>query len=88
VRVQVLYWQEVPSLIRVTTDVGAQLSRQLPDWFQQEIDRIAMEQGLVGSDAYLEQWAWRDLEPRDGPPNEVLDAVEAELTAAYGASGR
>jgi len=88
VRVQVLYWQEVPSLVRVTADDGAQLSRQLPDWFQQEIDRVAMEQGLVGSDAYLEQWAWRDLEPRDGPPNEVLDAVEAELTAAYGASGR
>jgi hypothetical protein len=71
-RVQVLYWQEIPSLIRVTAEDGAQLSRQLPDWFQQEIDRVAMEQGLVGSDAYLEQFAWRDLEPRDGgprPPN-------------------
>ena len=87
-RVQVLYWQEIPSLIRITADDGAQLSRQLPDWFQQEIDRVAMEQGLVGSDAYLEQWAWRDLEPRGGAPGDVLDAVEAELTAAYGPSGR
>jgi hypothetical protein len=78
-RVQVLYWQEIPSLVRVTGDDGAQLSRQLPDWFQQEIDRVAMEQGLVGSDAYLEQFGWRDLEPRDGAPNEVLDAVAAEL---------
>jgi len=79
VRVQVLYWQEIPSLIRVTADDGSQLSRQLPAWFQQEIDRVAMEQGLVGSDAYLEQWAWRPLEARDGAPTEVLDAVEAEL---------
>jgi len=79
-RVQVLYWQEIPSVIRVTGDDGAQLSRQLPDWFQQEIDRIAMEQGLIGSDAYLEQWEWRDLDPRDGAPNDVLDAVEGELT--------
>jgi hypothetical protein len=79
-RVQVLYWQDVPSVIRVTGDDGAQLSRQLPDWFQQEIDRVAMEQGLVGSDAYLEQWAWRDLDPRDGAPGDVLDAVENELT--------
>jgi hypothetical protein len=80
-RVQVLYWQETPSVIRVTGDDGAQLSRQLPDWFQQEIDRIAMEQGLIGSDAYLEQWEWRDLDPRDGAPNDVLDAIEADLCA-------
>ncbi len=79
-RVQVLYWQEIPSLIRVTEEGGPQLSRQLPDSFQQEIDRVAMEQGLIGSDAYLEQFAWRDLEPRDGAPNDVLDAVEAELS--------
>jgi hypothetical protein len=79
-RVQVLYWQDIPSLVRVTADDGAQLSRQLPEWFQQEIDRVAMEQGLIGSDAYLELWEWRDLEPREGAPNDVLDAVEADLT--------
>jgi Virulence factor len=83
VRVQVLYWQEIPSLIRVTADDGAQTSRQLPDWFQQEIDRVAMEQGLVGSDAYLEQFAWRDLEPRDGAPSEVTEVVEAELLVRH-----
>ncbi|NUR78126.1 MAG: hypothetical protein HOQ28_17785 [Thermoleophilia bacterium] len=81
-RVQVLYWQKIPSLIRVTADDGTQLSRQLPEWFQQEIDRVAMEQGLIGSDAYLEEWAWRDLEARDGAPNDVLDSVERQLTSA------
>lgn len=80
-RVHVLYWQNIPSVIRVTGDDGAQLSRQLPDWFQQEIDRVAMEQGLIGSDAYLEQWEWRDLEPAEGAPNDVLDAVEQQLSA-------
>jgi hypothetical protein len=83
-QVRVLYWQEIPSLIRVTTEDGTQVSRQLPEWFQQEIDRVAMEQGLIGSDAYLEQWTWRDVEPRDGAPNEVLDALEAELVATRG----
>jgi cvfA/B/C family virulence factor len=80
-QIRVLYWQEIPSLIRVTTDDGTQVSRQLPDWFQQEIDRVAMEQGLIGSDAYLEQFGWRELEPRDGVTKDVLDAVEAELVA-------
>ena len=79
IQVRILYWQDIPSLIRVTADDGAQLSRQLPEWFQQEIDRVAMEQGLIGSDAYLEQWEWRDAQPRQGSPDEVLDAVEAEL---------
>ena len=77
--VQVLYWQEIPSLVRATGADGTQVSRQLPDWFQQEIDRVAMEQGLVGSDAYLEQWQWAEPEEREGAVNDVLDAVEAEL---------
>ncbi len=79
---QILYWQELPSLLRATADDETQVSRQLPDWFQQEIDRVAMEQGLVGSDAYLEQWHWGEPEERDGGVNDVLDAVEAELIAA------
>ncbi len=80
--IQVLYWQEIPSLLRATAEDGSKLSRQLPDWFQQEIDRVAMAQGLTGSDAYLEQWHWGEPEERDGSANEVLDAVEAELSAA------
>jgi Virulence factor len=86
-RVQVLYWQEIPSLVRATAADGTQVSRQLPDWFQQEIDRVAMEQGLVGSDAYLEQWQWAEPEERDGAVNDVLDAVEAELVARRSTSG-
>jgi hypothetical protein len=82
--VRILYWQEIPSLVRATAEDGAQVSRQLPDWFQQEIDRVAMEQGLVGSDAYLEQWHWSEPEERDGAVNDVLDAVEAELVSRAG----
>ena len=77
-RVQVLYWQEVPSVVRV-----GDVKRQLPEWFQQEIDRVAMEQGLFGSDAYLEQWEWRDLGERDGDPAVLADEIEATLVAGY-----
>ena len=80
-RVQVLYWQEIPAVVRV-----GDVKRQLPEWFQQEIDRLAMEQDLVGSDAYLEHWEWRDLGERDGDPAVVADEVEATLVAAYPAS--
>jgi Virulence factor len=81
-RVQVLYWQTIPSLVKATGDDGTEARRQLPEWFQQEIDRVAMEQGLEGSDAYLEHWHWSDAEERDGAPADVAAAVEAELLAA------
>jgi hypothetical protein len=77
--VQVLYWQDIPSVIR-----SGDLKRQLPEWFQQEIDRVAMEQGLLGSDAYLEHWRWGDPEERDGSPSEALDVLEGELLAEHG----
>ncbi len=83
-RVQVLYWQEIPSLVKATGGDGAEVKRQLPDFFQQEIDRIAMEQGLLGSDAYLEQWRWSEPEERPGTPAEAAEAVEAELLARAG----
>ena len=80
-RVQILRWQDIPSVVKAFDDDGTAVSAQLPDWFQQEIDRRAMEQGLIGSDAYLEQWQWGELEERPGSAAEVLDAVVAELTA-------
>jgi hypothetical protein len=76
--VQVLYWQDIPSVVK-----AGEVKRQLPDWFQQEIDRVAMEQGLLGSDAYLEQWEWREHGEVDGSDAEAVDAVEAELVARH-----
>ena len=82
-RVRILYWQDVPSVVKAFADDGSELKRQLPDWFQQEIDNRAMTQGLVGSDAYLEQWRWGDVQERDGSPDDVLDAVTRELEAEH-----
>ena len=82
-RYQVLYWQDVPSLVKAFAEDGAELKRQLPDWFQQEIDSRAMAQGLAGSDAYLEQWHWGEPREREGTPGEVLDAVARELESEH-----
>ena len=78
-RFQVLYWQDVPSLVRVFADDGSHVSHQLPDWFQQEIDRRTMEQGLVGSDAYLEQWRWGEPEERPEPADDVVATLAREF---------
>jgi hypothetical protein len=76
-RVDVLWWQHIPSVVR-----AGEVKRQLPDWFQQEIDRVAMEQGLLGSDAYLEQWEWREHGEVDGTDAEAVDAVYDELSSS------
>ena len=67
--------------MRVFAEDGSHVSHQLPDWFQQEIDRRAMEQGLVGSDAYLEQWHWGEAQERPEPPDALVEAVVAEFGA-------
>jgi len=78
-RYQILYWQDMPSVVKAFDDDGGEVKRQLPDWYQQEIDQRATVQGLTGSDEYLEHWHWGEVEERDGTPEEVLDAVEREL---------
>ena len=82
-RFQILYWQDVPSLVKVFAEDGTELKRQLPEWFQQEIDNRAMVQGLAATDAYLEQWHWGDVQERPGPPSDVLDDVARELESEY-----
>jgi Virulence factor len=82
-RYQILYWQDVPSIIKAFDDDGATVSRELPEWFQQEIDKRAMVQGLTESDAYLEQWRWGDMQERPGAPSDVLDDVARELENEY-----
>ena len=79
---QVLYWQEIPAQVRVF-DGRRPRSRQMPDRFQEAIDRTAMEQGLEGTDDYLEQWSWTARQERPGSPQEVLEALLAELEEEY-----
>ena len=66
-------------MIKASREDGNEISRQLPDVFQQEIDAQAMKQGLVGSEEYLEQWAWSEPQVRPGEPEAVLDELAAEL---------
>ena len=80
---KVLYWQEVPSQIKVEGD-DDDVTLQMPERFQERIDRLAAERGLSGSDDYLAQWQWSEEEERDGSAQDVAEAVRAELEAKAG----
>jgi hypothetical protein len=77
---RILYWQEVPSQIRVEDESG-DLNVELPQKFMARIDALAAQRGLSAADDYLAQWRWSDEEERDGTAQEVADAVLAELEA-------
>ena len=82
-RYQILYWKTVPAQVKVFPETGRPLARQMPDRFQAEIDRMAMEQGLAGTDDYLNQWHWTEKLERPGNPAEVLEALIQELEAGW-----
>jgi len=79
---QILYWREIPAQVRVFNGKRP-LSRQMPDRFQHDIDRIAMAEGLAESDEYLDQWQWTEKREREGDVDELLDALLEELEKEY-----
>ena len=83
-RYRILSWCGVPAQLKVYPDEGGRpRSVKLDDWYGQEIDRIAMREGLLGSDEYLALWEWSgDLE-RPGTPDEIVDELTAELDAQW-----
>lgn len=75
---QVLAWKGIPAQVRVSSS-GKRFSRQLPERYQKEIDRVAMEEGMWGTDAYLGEWKWSNREERAGNADQVLDSIVEEL---------
>lgn len=85
---RVLSWRGIPAQVKVFTENGRPRSAQLSERFQLEIDRVAMRDELIESDAYIGQWSWGEPQERDGSADEVLAAVIAELEASFHAIRR
>ena len=59
------------------------VSIELPQRFQEAVDKAAMEAGLTGTDGYLEGFRWSEPKERHGTPEEVATAVAVELNAQF-----
>jgi hypothetical protein len=77
---QVLYWREIPSLVKAT-DGAAEVSVRLPQRFHDAIDDAAMQAGATDTEAYLAGWHWGPMLTRPGTAREAAEAVAAELAA-------
>jgi hypothetical protein len=80
--IQIVYWRDIPAQVKGKAG-RARGGRQLSDRFQVFIDRAAMRSGLFNTDDYLNEWRTSDTQDREGELDAALDAVAAELEAAY-----
>jgi hypothetical protein len=82
-RYRILSWRDIPAQVKVFEEGRRPLSATLSERWQQEIDRVAMRDGLVGTDDYLSQWEWSQDAEREGSADDVLDALVTELEASW-----
>ena len=77
----VIWWRDIPA--QVTAKEGrARAARELAPRFQEAIDSAAMRAGLIGTDAYLEEWRRDARDCGDDLEAEVAQELEW-LDAAY-----
>lgn len=74
-RVRVMYWKEIPVQVQAEGQTG-RATRQLSERFQKAVDAIAMKDGSVGTDEYLDHWGFGPYLDVQGEP-----ADEARILA-------
>ncbi len=83
--VTIVYWRDNPAQVIVGT--GRRAAKvQLPERFEQAIDRCAMRVGARDADAYLAEWRKGTPYPVDGEPADVASGEAARLDAAFDAA--
>lgn len=74
--VTIVYWRDMPA--QVIVKAGRKTAkRQLPERFEQAIDRAAMKSGAASTDDYLAEWRRGDPYAIEGDDLEALAEAEA-----------
>ena len=80
--VTIVYWRDIPA--QVIVGKGRRGAKaQLPERFEQAIDRAAMKVGAADTDSYLAEWRKADPYEIDGDAGDVCAAEAARLDAEY-----
>ena len=80
---QITYWRNIPSMVTAQEGRRNRARVELSHRFQEAIDEAAMRSGLAGTDAYLSEWRKGEWQEREGEPQDVADAIAAELETEY-----
>jgi len=80
--VTIVYWRDIPAQVIVGKGRrGAK--KQLPERFEQAIDRAAMKTGASDTDAYLAEWRKAAPYEVDGDPSAIAESEAARIDAEY-----
>ena len=80
--VTIVYWRDIPAQVIVGT--GRRAAKvQLPERFEQAIDRCAMKVGAKDADAYLAEWRRGAPYDVEGDPRGVASGEAARLEATF-----
>ncbi len=78
----VVYWRDIPAQVIVKQGRTA-AKRQLPERFEQAIDRCAMKVGARDTDAYLAEWRRGEPVQVEGDLEEVVAAEATRLETEF-----
>ena len=82
--VTIVFWRDIPAQVMVGK--GRRAAKvQLPERFEQAIDRAAMKSGAAGTDAYLQEWRKAPPVQTDatGDDQSVANAHAAHIDSEY-----
>ena len=80
----IVYWRDIPA--QVIVGKGRRAAKvQLPERFEQAIDRCAMKVGAKDDDAYMSEWRKVDQGEVDGDAAEAAANTAARLEAEFDA---
>ena len=80
--VVIVYWRDIPA--QVIVGKGRRASKvQLPERFEQAIDRCAMKAGMSGTDDYLAEWRKASMGVFEGAPDEIVKKVAGDLIDGF-----
>ena len=81
-RYRITYWKHIPQSFTVEGD-GRTVKKQLSQRIQNAIDAYAMAEGATSSADYAAQYKRGDWVERHGSPEEVAEALLAELESEF-----
>ena len=80
--ITIVYWRDIPA--QVIVGKGRKAAKiQLPERFEQAIDRAAMKSGAAGTDEYLSEWRKGTPYQVEGDASEIIQAETARIDQEY-----
>lgn len=80
--VQIVYWHHIPTQVKAKDQAG-QVKKMLPERFMAAVDQSALDNGLAGTDAYLNGWRSGEWQEREGDAESAAQAAVDELVQQH-----